>query len=87
MPETLATLICAVILVVIVLLLKNCILGIDHMAIGTGGATFDEVGAVNAFKRSQWGRYDTESSPELLNMMYDQRYKQYGEGRGMVYDN
>lgn len=34
---------------------------------------------------SQVGRIKTEDSPKLMKLMYDPRYKQYGEGRGGKY--
>lgn len=84
--ECLGTMLCAILLVIIFLMIKNCVL--DKMEFfSKGRATVDEKDAIAAMEHSQWGRVSTESSPQLLNLMYDPRYKQYGEGRGMIYDN
>jgi hypothetical protein len=86
--DCLSTIICAILLVVIFLLLKNCLLNkisITSKAEHLGGFV-DEEDAREAVRQSEWGRVRTEVSPQLLNVMYDQRYKQYGEGRGMVYN-
>lgn len=80
MEDCVSTIICAVLLVVIFLMLKNCLFPKAENMFS------DEKDAKKAFMKSKWGRVDTEVSPQLLNMMYDPRYKQYGEGRGMTYN-
>lgn len=49
------------------------------------GAYVDQIAMAKTIAMGRYGRVNTEGNPKLLSMAMDPRYKQYGAGRGGVY--